>query len=160
MWRALLCSLWVQKDKYAHVHASAYPPALQKRTKRTADAAFQTSKGGVSVKPEPLSERICCLVSIEGYCIRHSTWHSRLLSTVMPRGGWSGGKATRHNISAVIRYLTAITVYVPRGHRVLPSCLLTCLLITKGHPAGTQCWPLNAKRLFDEDTSAGEGGSN
>lgn len=58
---------------------------------------------------------------------------------------WDAKKPPRCIISAVTRYLTAITVYVPRGHKVLPSCLLTCLLITKGHPAGTQCWPLNAK---------------
>lgn len=63
----------------------------------------------------------------------------------MPRGGRSRKKNPGCNISAVTRYLTAIIVYDPRGHKVLPSCLLTCLLITKGHPAGTQCWPLNAK---------------
>lgn len=95
----------------------------------------------VLAEQETWSKRKCCLLSLLLLETVPTVW----LFTVMPSGSWSKEKAPRCTISAATRYPTATAVFVPRGHKVLPSCLLTCLLITKGHPAGTQRWPLDAE---------------
>lgn len=123
-------------------------PRIQKQDKRKSvepDAAFQTSKEGVSTKRKTLSKRSPVLLLT--YC--HTDNEMQRLTAELAfccEAKWlKRGQTHKKHISAVIRYFTAIAVCVPRGDKVRPSCLLTCLLITKGHPPGTQRWPLNAQ---------------
>ena len=77
--------------------------------------------------------------------------------------GWASEHAGAHKTAALQLFLCALVpslfVFPGEADKALPGRPLTCLLITKGHPAGTHRWPLMPKvtqREEEEEEEEGE----
>lgn len=75
---------------------------------------------------------------------------------------WASEQAEAHMMAALQLFLHALVpslfVFPGDGDKALPGCPLTCRLITKGHPTGTQCWPLTQKVTHWTGGLGGRGG--